>query len=251
MNFLPLRCVFFEGKERFMKNDTPVFSGNREFLEKYIPLLDFFAEVCGPDYELVLHDVSRPESSIVAIRNGQISGRTVGSTMSEYAPTFIKLIQSGGYAEDMVAHVDRTKDNRILESHTFFIKDEKGELRGMICANHDVTSLIKLHDTLHEKIRMLNGLSKDLAERTNEDPPFEAILEKESHSNLNGLMDVLIEQASSEFTVAPLEMNPEERIRFVSMLKSRHLFSMKGAVAKVAERLGVSEATVYRYLKKA
>jgi predicted transcriptional regulator YheO len=251
MNFLSQRCVFFEGKERFMKNDTPVSSGNREFLEQYIPLLDFFAEVCGPEYELVLHDVSRPESSIVAIRNGQISGRTVGSTMSEYAPTFIKLIQSGGYAEDMVAHVDRTKDNRILESHTFFIKDEKGELRGMICANHDVTSLIKLHDTLHEKIRMLNGLSKDLAERTNEDPPFEAILEKESHSNLNGLMDVLIEQASSEFSVAPPQMSPEERIRFVSMLKTRHLFSMKGAVAKVAERLGVSEATVYRYLKKA
>ena len=64
-------------------------------------------------------------------------------------------------------------------------------------------------------------------------------------------MDVLIEQASSEFSVAPPQMSPEERIRFVSMLKTRHLFSMKGAVAKVAERLGVSEATVYRYLKKA
>lgn len=250
MKFLSPHGVFFEGNERFMNNDTPVSSGNSEFLEKYIPLLDFFAEVCGPEYELVLHDVSRPQSSIVAIRNGQISGRTVGSSMSEYAPTFIKFIQNGGYTEDMVAHVDRTKDNRILESHTFFIKDENGDLRGMICANHDVTSLIRLHDTLHEKIRMLSGLSKDLVERMNEVPPFEAILEKESHSNLNGLMYVLIEQASSKFAVAPLEMNPEERIRFVSMLKARHLFSMKGAVAKVAERLGVSEATVYRYLKK-
>nr|HPR90705.1 helix-turn-helix domain-containing protein [Synergistaceae bacterium] len=112
------------------------------------------------------------------------------------------------------------------------------------------TNLIKLHDTLHEKIRMLNGLSRELAERTNEDPTFEAVLERESHSNLSGLMDVLIEQTTSEFSVAPCEMTPEERIRFVSMLKARHLFSMKGAVAKVADSLCVSEATVYRYLKK-
>ena len=146
MNFLSPRSLFFEGKEQLMKNEVSDFSGNRRFLEKYIPILDFFAEVCGPEFELVLHDVSRPESSIVAIRNGHISGRSVGSTMSEYAPTFIKLIQSGGYTEDMVAHVDRTKDNRILESHTFFIKDEKGG-----APRHDMRkimmlpNLIKLH----------------------------------------------------------------------------------------------------------
>jgi predicted transcriptional regulator YheO len=226
-------------------------SGNREFLEKYIPLLDYFAEVCGPEYELVLHDVSRPEASIIAIRNGQISGRSVGSTMSDYAPTFVKLIQSGDCSEDMVAHMDRTKDNRILESHTFFIKDEKGVLRGMICANHDVTDLIRLHDTLHEKIRMLNGLAGRSAIPGPEEPaPLEDLFPAEKESNLDGLMNVLIEKAASEFPAPPGAMTPEERTRFVRVLKGRHLFSMKGAVPKVARRLGVSEATVYRYLKK-
>ncbi|MBL3539587.1 PAS domain-containing protein [Aminivibrio sp.] len=227
-------------------------SGNREFLEKYIPLLDFFAEVCGPEYELVLHDVSRPEASIIAIRNGQISGRTAGSTMSDYAPTFIKLIRNGGCSEDMVAHVDKTRDNRILESHTFFIKDEQGELRGMICANHDVTDLIRLHDTLHEKILMLNGLSgrSALPEKEETPAPLENIFTAENESNLDGLMDVLIEKAVSEFPTPLGAMTPEERTRFVGVLKGRHLFSMKGAVPKVARRLGVSEATVYRYLKK-
>lgn len=227
-------------------------SGNREFLEKYILLLDFFAEVCGPEYELVLHDVSRPEASIIAIRNGQISGRTAGSTMSDYAPTFIKLIRNGGCSEDMVAHVDKTRDNRILESHTFFIKDEQGELRGMICANHDVTDLIRLHDTLHEKILMLNGLSgrSALPEKEETPAPLENIFTAENESNLDGLMDVLIEKAVSEFPTPLGAMTPEERTRFVGVLKGRHLFSMKGAVPKVARRLGVSEATVYRYLKK-
>ena len=228
-------------------------SGNREFLEKYIPLLDFFAEVCGSEYELVLHDVSRPESSIIAIRNGQISGRSVGSTMSDYAPTFVKLIRSGDCSEDMVAHMDRTKDNRILDSHTFFIKDDRGELRGMICANHDVTDLIRLHDTLHEKIRMLNGIAgRSAIPGPEEEPaPLDDLFPAGKESNLDGLMDVLIEKAASEFSAPPGAMTPEERTRFVGVLKGRHLFSMKGAVPKVARRLGVSEATVYRYLKKA
>ena len=227
-------------------------SGNREFLEQYIPLLDFFAEVCGPEYELVLHDVTRPEASIIAIRNGQISGRSVGSTMSDYAPTFVKLIRNGGCSEDMVAHMDRTKDNRILESHTFFIKDEHGELRGMICANHDVTDLIRLHDTLHEKIRMLNGIAGRSAIPGPADEPaqLENLFKTGKESNLDGLMDVLIEKAASEFSASPGAMTPEERTRFVGILKGRHLFSMKGAVPKVARRLGVSEATVYRYMKK-
>ncbi len=46
--------------------------------------------------------------------------------MSDYAPTFVKLIQSGGCSEDMVAHMDRTRDNRILESHTFSSRMSRG-----------------------------------------------------------------------------------------------------------------------------
>jgi len=79
---------------------------------------------------------------------------------------------------------------------------------------------------------------------------LDAVLEADSDSNIEDIMDVLIEQASSEMSSPPAEMNPDERARLVSMLKTRHLFSMKGAVAKVADRLGVSEATVYRYLKR-
>ena len=171
--------------------------------------------------------------------------------MGEYAPAFIRLVQKGSYGEDMVAHVDRTKDDRIIESHTFFIKDEKGVLRGMICANHDVTNLIKLHDTLREKVRSLNGLSKILSDTPNEaHPSIEDALMNESHHNIDGLMLLLIEQAASEFATPPERMAHEERVRFVSILKQRHLFSMKGAVEKVSGRLGVSEATIYRYLKK-
>jgi len=230
-----------------LDSSTHADPGRAGFIKKFIPILDFFAEVCGPDCELVLHDLSRPEASIVAIRNGHISGRAVGGTMSGYAPAFVKLVRSGAYTDDMVVHVDKTRDGRILKSHAFFIKDETGGLCGMICANHDVSDLVRLHDFLHAKVRDLIGASDDAPAPS---MPLDAVLEADSDSNIEDIMDVLIEQASSEMSSPPAEMNPDERARLVSMLKTRHLFSMKGAVAKVADRLGVSEATVYRYLKR-
>ena len=234
-----------------MKDAALLPAASCDFPGGYIALLDFFAEVCGPECELVLHDLARPEASIVAIRNGHISGRAVGGTMSEYAPSFVKLVRSGGYTRNMVSHVDRTKDGRILKSHAFFIKDGEGELRGMICANHDVTNLIRLHDFLHEKFRSIKGI---LGGPNEENVAVESLLEADAASGsdygIEDLMDLIIEQSVAEFPMSPNDMGPKDRMHFVSMLRDRHLFSLKGSVARAAERLSISEATVYRYLKR-
>ena len=44
-------------------------------LQKYIPLVDFFAAVLGKNSEVVLHDLTDPDHSIIAIRNNHISNR--------------------------------------------------------------------------------------------------------------------------------------------------------------------------------
>lgn len=46
-----------------------------ESVEEMIPMVDFLAEVMGESVEVVLHDVTDTESSIVYIRNGELSGR--------------------------------------------------------------------------------------------------------------------------------------------------------------------------------
>ena len=40
---------------------------NLKKLEKYFPLVDFWGEVCGPAYEILLHDVSEPNHSVVKL----------------------------------------------------------------------------------------------------------------------------------------------------------------------------------------
>ena len=70
-------------------------------LEPYRVVVSFLGEALGPDYEVVLHDLTSEDGTIVAIVNNHISGRTEGAPLS-----------------------------------TMFIKDN-GQLIGMLCINFD------------------------------------------------------------------------------------------------------------------
>ena len=45
-------------------------------------------------------------------------------------------------------------------------------------------------------------------------------------------------------------LNVEEKIKVVKYLQEKGIFKVKGAIVLVAEKLAVSEPTIYRYLKK-
>src|SRR5471032_3603572 len=49
-------------------------------LRAVVPML---ASMAGPHLEVVLHDVGRPEQSVIAIANGNISNRAVRSSVLE------------------------------------------------------------------------------------------------------------------------------------------------------------------------
>lgn len=38
---------------------------NYASLERYIPLVEFMGKICGKNYEIILHDVSTPERSVL------------------------------------------------------------------------------------------------------------------------------------------------------------------------------------------
>lgn len=58
-------------------------------LEPYRTLVSFLGEALGPDYEVVLHDLTSEEGTIAAIVNNNISGRTEGAPLSNMALRFI------------------------------------------------------------------------------------------------------------------------------------------------------------------
>ena len=63
--------------------------------------------------------------------------------------------------------------------------------------------------------------------------------------------DKLIELVNpSLLDVQRIYLNVDEKIKVVKYLQEKGTFKVKGAIVLVAEKLAVSEPTVYRYLKK-
>ena len=56
---------------------------NYASLERYIPLVKFMGEICGKNYEIILHDVSTPERSVIAACNEHLSGHRIGNPVTE------------------------------------------------------------------------------------------------------------------------------------------------------------------------
>ena len=83
----------------------------------------------GPSCEVVIHDLQSndPDSSIVAIENGHVSGRKVGDGPSHVVLDALHGDRSN--LQDHLAYLTKTRDGKILKSSTIYIRDDKSEAK--------------------------------------------------------------------------------------------------------------------------
>lgn len=206
-----------------------------EVLQHYVSLVPFLAEVCGPGCEVVVHDVTDPEHSLIAIRNG-VSGREVGNPMTDLAR---ELAARAAYADTdyLVNYAGKSKKVEFLSS-TFYIKNEN-RLIGMLCVNKDITA-----------VQELNGAVQRLMERFN----LRAAPESAYSENLDNPMATMvytrIAETIAQSGIAPARMSRREKMQIVHQLDESGVTLMKGAIAEIADQLSISIPTVYRYLNR-
>ena len=51
---------------------------DREMRRQYTVLVDFLGHILGPDYEVALHELKDDSNEIIAIANGELTGRHLG-----------------------------------------------------------------------------------------------------------------------------------------------------------------------------
>ncbi len=212
---------------------------NAGLMSIFEQLTKFISLVCGNEYEIVLHNIEDPESSIIAIENGIVSGRSVGGPMSDLA---LKML-SGRYYEnnDFVVNRGTTRDGKVLASSTFFVKNDKSELIGMLCINHDLTGMIGFRNALAENLSSFGIEDVSL----HDSAPQESLAK-----NVEDLMSSIYTKTIGGVSIPPDRMSYDEKMEFVGALEKQGYFLLKGAVPEIARLLKVSEATVYRYLNK-
>jgi predicted transcriptional regulator YheO len=150
----------------------------------------------------------------------------------------LKALSKGGRKiENQYDYKTITNDGRELKSTTIFIRNSEGEPVAAFCINFDSTDYLNI-------IRSLEVFTK-----TSDSKPSNEFTETFAFS-INDTIDALFEQAVSDIGKQPPTMSTNEKMRVVKTLEREGTFKIKGAVNEVALKLGVSNYTVYNYLKK-
>ncbi len=220
----------------------PITPSPTRTIETYIPLVQFLGAFLGSNCEVVLHDASSKEQSVLAIANSHITGRKVGAPLTDLA---LKFVVNREYEQRdwVMGYTTRAKDDRPLHSATYFIREADGGLAGMLCLNMDVSDLRQARDVLSRMVQAL-GLDDDSPKDAGDD-------HSETFSeSLEDLTENLIVQVIDSADVPPERMTAAEKMDIVRTLNARGVFLLKGTVGLVAARLAASEATIYRYLQR-
>jgi len=208
-------------------------------LETYVSLVDFIAEFMGENTEVVLHDLTDWQHSVVAIRNGHISGREVGAPITEVS---LKILRSEIHKKVPFMNNDPKKFNKseTIKSATWFIKDEKETLIGMICINSDCRDLMAARNILD---KMINPpiLDKDKAEKGPE----------KINIDVKALVDNNLDHVSKNLSKKMKLLSKEEKIDVVGKLNEMGTFTVKGTIWYLANIMGISVPTLYRYIASA
>ena len=214
-------------------------------LEPYAKLVYFLSAALGDNCEIALHDLTSKDQEIVAISNNPISGREVGAKLSNLSLHYLEEKQYLNH--DYVMNYKKVgNDGKLMRAATYFIKEEGREMPvGMLCINVNISDLEYLTST----IKKILGIKEEKDIEFKMDNPVEIL-----SSPLDEMIDMYIKECLEKMGFPSYflaeRLNVDEKIKVVKYLQEKGTFKVKGAIVLVAEKLAVSEPTVYRYLKK-
>ena len=215
----------------------------------YLVLMDFLAELLGPRTEVVLHDTSDLGRSIVALTNGHVSGRTVGGPATDLV---LKVLRN--HEDDdrdyLANYLAQSRTGGSFRSSTFFVRDPDGAVVGMLCVNIDDEPLSRARDLLAAMTETTGLLKGEAGPAPRADAATPAAVAERFSTDVDELTLVSVARIVAAQGVDPQRMTPDEKLLTVRELERAGVFLLKGAVARAAEALRVSEPTVYRYLKQ-
>ncbi len=210
-------------------------TNGRALLELFFPIAEGLAKMFGERCEVVLHDLSHPESSIIYIVNGSISGRKIGDGIRDL---LWDVIRSPDFNENVLANYTSTRTSgKKIKSTTVIIRNPEGKIVGALCINFDITGMDAVGEFL-EKFLDVQAIV-----------PPENMIVKIEKSNVLDILEHIIDK-----TIADNYPNDgwsrEKMIYVIGFLEKKGAFLIKGAVEWVAAKLGISRFTVYSYLKE-
>lgn len=187
-----------------------------------------FGEYC----EVVVHSLENYENSIVAIENGQVTGRSIGGPMTDFALNVLERCDQEA-ADVYGAYYTNTETGSQLKSTTIVIRNLQNKPIGMLCMNFDVSApFSKLMESLLPDITGTQSISEH----------FPLTAKDLVETSFNEVVD----EVNRKTGISPTQKNK----LIVEELYKRGIFHIKNGIDIVSEKLGVSRYTIYNYIRE-
>ncbi|MDU9394424.1 transcriptional regulator [Pseudomonas sp. zfem002] len=198
--------------------------------------------VLGRNTEVVLHDLTHPEHSVLAIVNGHISGRQIGSPILAgprhdrgFDAVLRAALEKGSQTPVVIGNYPtQGHDGKTLRSATAVFRDAGGEPFASLCVNSDLSGIAAAQACLEQ----LLGSAEEPPPAPSEAPDLEQ------------LMNRIIDGALQDARQRGVRFGKTQKLEAVRQMHDGGLFIVKGAVEKAAAALGVSRYTIYNYLEE-
>lgn len=205
---------------------------DKAILNSYIKTAEGLSDFLGDGCEIVVHDLSRLDSSVIKIINGHLSGRQPGAPISEVTLTFLNKM----LADPNLRHVTyfaKNKRRETFKASISAITDEKNNIIGLFCLNfYLMTPLLSLMQTFTPAIKAEpDNISETFVENTEE------------------LMLNALEEAKKAVYENLAISSSNKNKEIIAILHQKGIFNLKDSVITVANHLGISKNTVYMHIR--
>ena len=204
-------------------------------LSQYAKLIPFLGEILGTSFEACLYDLTDPAYPVVAAANSYGDNQEqTRAFISEMVAS--QRVRARGYFTNRPIAADFGK---MLKASVFFIHSTDSEIIGALCLNVRCDLFMKMVSFASDMLRFnMEDVSDDVPE-----PEFQDTAAHEPS------LDTIAEVVKG-FGIEPSRASQDERLEIICDLYDMGVFRLKGAVAKTAAALHISEQSVYRYLTK-
>jgi predicted transcriptional regulator YheO len=198
-------------------------------IEQVKQIAQGLGETFAPFCEVVVHDLSNPKHTILAIHNN-LSGRKVGEPAMELG---LARIADPDYPQRLSNYANRFADGRRVKSTSIGIKDSSSRYVAALCMNIDMT----LFDGLQNAVGQFATVAETLRVRETLDPANAETLRKR------------IDQFAAHRATTPRALKSDQKRALLQQLKSEGFLELRRSMEIIASHLGVSRASVYSYAK--
>jgi predicted transcriptional regulator YheO len=223
------------------KSKTLLSPADRLILDSYKTTVDGLAAYYGDAFEIVLHDLTDLDHSVIKIANGFHSGRKEGAPITDLALSLLEEIQEDNVpaarelqddqARFYSVYVSASKYGKPVRSTTMMIFGEKKKAIGLLCIN------LYLDSPISSLLQNFSLASPGQFMKEN--------FTSESDELIAKALEKVKSDVAGDGTIPASRRNK----KIVALLYYQGIFKLKNAVQAISADLGISKNTVYMHIR--